>query len=80
MAKVLHAGDELGKAHKSFSELQLLGVCLDLFIAGSETTNNAIDFLMLHLIRNPNIQARAREEIDKVVGRNRLPKLSDRPK
>lgn len=77
---MLHVGDESGKAHKSFSELQLLGICLDMFIAGSETTNNASNFMMLYLTRNPHVQIRAREEIDRVIGRNRLPKLSDRPK
>lgn len=77
---MLHVGDESGKAHESFSELQLLGICLDMFIAGSETTNNCTNFMMLHLTRNPHVQKRASDEIDRVVGRNRLPKLSDRPK
>lgn len=64
----------------SFSEKQLLAVCLDLFIAGSETTNKSVGFLMLHMIRNPEIQAKMQEEIDRVVGRERLPTLEDRPK
>lgn len=64
----------------SFSEKQLLAVCLDMFIAGSETTNKSIGFLMLHIIRNQEIQAKIQEEIDRVVGRNRLPTLEDRPK
>jgi len=78
--QVLHVGDESGKAHNSFDELQLLAICLDMFVAGSETTNNASNFMMLHLTRSPHVQKRAREEIDRVIGRNRLPKLSDRPK
>lgn len=64
----------------SFSEKQLLAVCLDMFIAGSETTNKSIGFLMLHIIRNQEIQAKMQEEIDRVIGRERLPTLEDRPK
>lgn len=64
----------------SFSEKQLLAVCLDMFIAGSETTNKSLGFLMLHIIREPEIQQKMQEEIDRVVGRERLPLLEDRPK
>lgn len=64
----------------SFSEKQLLAVCLDMFIAGSETTNKSMGFLMLHIVRNPDIQAKMQEEIDRVIGRERLPTLEDRPK
>lgn len=79
--RVLYSGDGThDKTHTSFSELQLLAICLDMFVAGSETTNKASNFMLLHLIRNTNIQERARREIDRVVGRHRLPKLTDRPK
>lgn len=78
--KVLYSGDENGKVDESFSELQLLAVCLDMFMAGTETTNKSVNFLFLHLIRNPEIQKKARREIDQVIGRSRLPTLDDRPK
>lgn len=64
----------------SFNEKQLLAVCLDMFIAGSETTNKSIGFLMLHIVRNPEIQGKMQEEIDRVIGRDRLPTLEDRSK
>lgn len=64
----------------SFSEKQLLAVCLDMFIAGSETTNKSLGFIMLHMIRKPEIQQKMQEEIDRVVGRERLPVLEDRSK
>lgn len=65
---------------ESFTEKQLLAICLDMFIAGSETTNKTMDFAMLHLIRNPDVQIKAQEELDAVVGRSRLPELKDRMK
>lgn len=78
--KVLYSGDEDGKIDDSFSELQLLAVCLDMFMAGTETTNKSVNFMFLHLIRNTSIQRKARLEIDRVIGRSRLPKLDDRVK
>lgn len=65
---------------QSFSEKQLLAICVDLFMAGSETTSKSIGFGFLYLLLNPDVQKKAQEEIDLVVGRNRLPTLEDRPK
>lgn len=79
--RMLYSGDEeSGQIHESFSELQLLAICLDMFMAGSETTMKTLNFMFLYLIRNTSIQKRARREIDRVVGRNRLPKLEDKVK
>lgn len=65
---------------ESFSELQLLALCLDFFMAGSETTSKSLGFGFLYLLLNPDVQKKAQEEIDRVVGRDRLPSLDDRPK
>lgn len=78
--KVLYSGDEDGRIDESFSELQLLAVCLDMFMAGTETTNKSTNFMFLHLVRNPDVQEKARREIDAVVGRSRAPTLDDRVK
>ncbi|XP_065357967.1 probable cytochrome P450 303a1 [Calliphora vicina] len=64
----------------SFTEEQLLAVCLDMFLAGSETTNKSLGFAFLHMVRNPEIQERAYEEIKEVVGLERLPEWKDRTK
>lgn len=65
---------------KNFSEKQLLAVCLDMFLAGSETTTKSLGTAYLNIIRNPQIQKKLQEEIDVVVGRDRLPVVEDRPK
>jgi methyl farnesoate epoxidase / farnesoate epoxidase len=82
--KALYTGDELDESgnpiHESFSELQLLAICLDMFVAGSETTMKTLNFMFLHLVRDSSIQEKARREIDRVIGRHRLPKLEDRVK
>ncbi|XP_049874477.1 farnesoate epoxidase-like [Pectinophora gossypiella] len=59
-------------------ELQV--VCMDLLQAGVETVGNTAVFMMLHLVRNEDAQARLWKEIDDVIGRDRPPTLNDRTK
>ncbi|XP_047356102.1 probable cytochrome P450 303a1 [Vespa velutina] len=66
------------KCSKTFSESQLLAICVDLFIAGSETTSKALGFCFLYLILFPNVQKKAQDEIDQVIGHGRFPTLADR--
>ncbi|XP_034938135.1 probable cytochrome P450 303a1 [Chelonus insularis] len=65
---------------ETFSEPQLLAICVDLFMAGSETTTKALNFCFLYLVLYPEVQKKAQEEIDRVIGRDRFPSLSDRPR
>ncbi|KDR10510.1 probable cytochrome P450 303a1 isoform X2 [Zootermopsis nevadensis] len=69
-----------GQKKPSFSESQLLAICMDMFMAGSETTTKSLGFCFLYLLLYPEVQQRAQAEIDAVVGRGRLPTLNDRPK
>lgn len=62
----------------SFTEEQLLSTCLDLFQAGTETTSNTLSFGLIYLIHNDDVQSKARNELDRVIGRGRLPTLNDR--
>ena len=55
-------------------------VCLDLFTAGADTTANTLEFAMLYMVLNPEVQERIQAEIDQVIGRHRLPSMDDRPK
>lgn len=48
-------------------------------MAGSETTSNTIEFAILYLMQNPEVQRRVQEEIDRVVGPDRTPTISDKP-
>lgn len=51
-----------------------------MFVAGSETTNKSIGFAFLYLLRKPELQIRIQKELDVVIGRERKPRLEDRPK
>ncbi|XP_054913193.1 cytochrome P450 2J6-like [Poeciliopsis prolifica] len=61
-----------------FVEENLVLCCLDLFLAGSETTSKSLQWGLLYLINHPHIQDRVQEEIDKVVGQSRQPTMADR--
>ncbi|KAK2703313.1 hypothetical protein QYM36_018226, partial [Artemia franciscana] len=62
----------------TFTEEQLITSSMDLFVAGSETTSNTLGFLILYVTSYPMIQKKIHEELDKHVGRSRLPELRDR--
>ena len=50
----------------------------DAFTAGSETTTTALRWANLLLVRNPEAQQKAADELAKIVGPDRKPQLSDR--
>lgn len=46
--------------------------------AGTDTIVSAVASFFLLMALNPDVQARAQEEIDHVIGKDRLPKVADR--
>ncbi len=52
-------------------DLNLMNVVIDLFIAGSDTTSNTLNWGVLFMLNNPEVQERVREELDSVTGRSR---------
>ncbi|KAM4642701.1 cytochrome P450 2C5-like [Discoglossus pictus] len=63
-----------------FTMKNLVMTVFDMFLAGAETTSITIKFGLLILIKNPDIQAKAQEEVDQVIGRTREPMVEDRNK
>nr|C0SPF7.2 RecName: Full=Farnesoate epoxidase; AltName: Full=Cytochrome P450 15C1; AltName: Full=Protein dimolting; Short=mod; Flags: Precursor [Bombyx mori] len=53
-------------------------VCLDLLEAGMETVTNTAVFMLLHVVRNEDVQRKLHQEIDDIIGRDRNPLLDDR--
>jgi hypothetical protein len=47
--------------------------------AGAETTSAAMAWWMLAMVTYPDVQKRAQEELDSVVGRTRIPNFADLP-
>jgi cytochrome P450 len=53
---------------------------LDLFMAGSETTSNTLEFAILYMMLYPEVQRKVQQEIDTVIGSDRFPTAADRAK
>ncbi|XP_033477946.2 cytochrome P450 2J6-like [Epinephelus lanceolatus] len=62
-----------------FTETNLALCSLDLFLAGTETTATTLQWALIYLIKNPDIQHKVQAEIDRVIGQTRQPSMADRP-
>ncbi|XP_028918085.1 cytochrome P450 1B1 [Ornithorhynchus anatinus] len=51
----------------------------DIFGASQDTLSTALHWLLLLFVRFPKVQAEVQEELDRVVGRERLPCMADQP-
>nr|AEQ39026.1 isoflavone synthase [Caragana arborescens] len=56
---------------------QIKGLIVDFFSAGTDSTAVATDYALSELINNPRVLQKAREEVDSVVGKDRLVDESD---
>ncbi|XP_072046817.1 cytochrome P450 2U1-like [Amphiura filiformis] len=61
------------------SDIELLAVVHDFFMAGTETTSTTLRWALLYMLMYPNVQKQVHLEMDSVVGRDSLPKLTDKP-
>jgi cytochrome P450 len=62
----------------SMTDVQVRDEALTLFLAGHETTSNALTFTWYLLSQNPDKAAKLRKEIDRVIA-DRLPTIDDLP-
>ncbi|KAM4039845.1 cytochrome P450 1A1 [Anomaloglossus baeobatrachus] len=60
------------------SEKKIVNIVNDLFGAGFDTITTALSWSLMYLVANPEIQEKIQKELDRVIGRDRRPKLSDR--
>jgi len=64
-------------ASSTFTETQLLVTISDLFVAGGETTSTSLRWAILLITSHDDVQRKIQEEIDLVIGRERLPSSAD---
>lgn len=73
--------DKLGgggdKDASFYDDEELVQICRDLLIAGSETTATVINWALILLANHRDLQLRLRDVINSVVPRDRLPCLDD---
>ncbi|XP_071493450.1 cytochrome P450 2J4-like [Diadema antillarum] len=60
-----------------FSDQHLLHFIADMFAAGTDTTSNSMQWVLLLAAKYEKEQLRVQEELDHVVGRDRMPALAD---
>lgn len=77
LSMLLHATDTEGDGG-GMSDQQLRDEAITIFIAGHETTANALTWTWLLLARNATVEAALHEEVDRVLG-DRLPTTDDLP-
>lgn len=59
-------------------EADIMGVGISLYAAGTETTDSVLNTFILAMVIHQDVLKKAQEEIDRVVGHERLPDLRDR--
>ncbi|KAI3454727.1 hypothetical protein Pfo_011390 [Paulownia fortunei] len=59
------------------TDTEIKALLLNLFAAGTDTTSSTVEWAIAELVRHPKIMAQAQQELDSVVGRNRLVTESD---
>ncbi|EGT40444.1 hypothetical protein CAEBREN_31910 [Caenorhabditis brenneri] len=65
--------------HPGLDTKNLCACVLDFWLAGMETTSNAIRWHIAYMMKYPEIQDKVRKEIFENVGTSRLPSMSDKP-
>lgn len=74
-AKIDNSENELfeGMDH----DTQIMQVMGDLFSAGTETIKTTLLWLIVFMLRNPLTCKKVQDELDSVIGRNRMPMIQD---
>ncbi|CAH2103940.1 unnamed protein product [Euphydryas editha] len=60
--------DEIYNQKQTYTEDQLKGICLDFLIASTQTTGNSFGFMILALVRYPDMQEKVYQEITTIFG------------
>lgn len=66
------------KINSLISEDHMLMSMADMFAAGSESLTSTLLWVLLLLNNHPEVQERVHRELDEVIGRKRLPSLTDK--
>ncbi|XP_055513869.1 cytochrome P450 2D6-like isoform X1 [Leucoraja erinacea] len=62
----------------SFLESNLIGIIIDIFTGGTGTISTTLLWALLFMVLHPDVQSQVHEEIDRVIGNGKKPKLEDR--
>ncbi|XP_053404194.1 steroid 17-alpha-hydroxylase/17,20 lyase-like isoform X2 [Mercenaria mercenaria] len=79
LARMEAMEEEGAEKLKSLTDQHLVQTLSDIFFAGIDTSRFTLSGAILHMVAFPDIQEKVQEEIDRVVGRDKLPGINDRP-
>ncbi|MBA3632029.1 MAG: cytochrome P450, partial [Acidobacteria bacterium] len=77
LSMLLFAQDEEGG--EGMSDQQVRDECLTLFLAGHETTANALTWTFYLLSQNPEKLTKLHEELDRILPNGKIPSMEDLP-
>ncbi|CAG8622274.1 5336_t:CDS:2, partial [Cetraspora pellucida] len=60
-------------------ELDIVFLIDNIFAAGTDTISASLTWIVAVLANNPEVQSKAQQELDRVIGHSRLPEVSDEP-
>nr|BAJ95115.1 predicted protein [Hordeum vulgare subsp. vulgare] len=63
----------------NFNDTDIKALLLNLFTAGTDTTSSTVEWALAELIRHPDVLKKLQQELDDVVGNERLVTESDLP-
>uniref|UniRef100_A0A5B6ZBJ4 Flavonoid 3'-monooxygenase n=1 Tax=Davidia involucrata TaxID=16924 RepID=A0A5B6ZBJ4_DAVIN len=69
--------DDADGEEGKLTDTEIKALLLDLFTAGTDTSSSTVEWAIAELIRHPKILAQARNELDSVIGPDRLVTESD---
>ena len=74
LVEVMLAEEEAGEIESDM----INDLCMDLLLAGTDTSAQTISWTLLLLANRPEVQAKVHEELDRVIGLDALPTVDDR--
>ena len=74
LVEVMLAKEESGEITSDMT----CDLCMDMIIAGTDTSAQTINWFLLLMANRPEIQAKVHEELDRVIGHDALPTVDDR--
>ncbi|KAI3699607.1 hypothetical protein L2E82_44031 [Cichorium intybus] len=60
-----------------FNRTHIKSIFLDLFVAGTDTTSNSLEWAMTELLRNPHIMTKAKKELEEIIGKQKIVEETD---
>ena len=72
------AEDEDSSIKEFLTDQHLIMTMSEVFIAGMDTTASTLCWALMYLIHNPDVQQRLHQELDQVIGPDRLPEMEDK--